>query len=159
MEDIDNTGDLIKAYICGEVKHAAVYEFENGKRIADLLEMAGGATEDAYLVAVNLARKVTDGQRIYIPSREEVESGSYILSMQDDSLNNGTGDVFSSMAVNINSAGLGELQSLPGIGPVTAQYIIDYRNKRGPFGSKDELKNVTGIGDKKYEKIKDAISI
>ena len=158
-EDPDNTGDLIKAYICGEVARAAVYEIENGKRISDLLDMAGGASEDAYLVAVNLAQKVIDGQRIYIPSREEVESGRYILPMQESSPAGGTGDVFSNMAVNINSAGPGELQSLPGIGPVTAQYIIDYRNKRGPFNSKEELKNVTGIGEKKYEKIKDAISI
>ena len=141
------------------MNHPDVYEIENGKRIADLLDMAGGASGDALLTAVNLAQKVVDGQRIYIPSREEVESGKYILPPQDSSTEGGTGDMFSNMAVNINSAGPGELQSLPGIGPVTAQYIIDYRNKRGPFRSKDELKNITGIGEKKYEKIKDAISI
>ncbi len=159
MEDIFSTNDLIKVYICGEVNYPEVYEIENGKRITDLLDMAGGASEGADLTTVNLAQKVVDGQRIYIPSKEEVENGGYALSMQDNNLNSGTGDIFSTMVVNINSASLGELQSLPGIGPITAQYIIDYRNKSGPFRSKEELKKVTGIGEKKYEKIKDAISI
>ncbi len=158
MEDIENTNTLIKVYICGEVNHPDVYEIENGKRIADLLVLAGGASEGAFLTAVNLAQKVADGQRVYIPSKEEVDSGRY-MTMQDSSPEGGTGDIFSTTAVNINSASPVELQSLPGIGPVTAQYIIDHRNKRGPFRSKEELKNVTGIGEKKYEKIKDAISI
>jgi len=165
LEDIKNSNDTegspqnentIKAYICGEVKNPGVYEIEDGARIVDLLELAGGCDEDACLEIVNLAQTVVDGQRIYIPSQEEISGGSSLFFVS-----NYLNDYKSSESrtININTANLEELELLSGIGPVTAQNIIEYRNKNRLFKMKEELKNVTGIGDKKYEEIKQHVSI
>jgi len=151
-----SAGNIIKIYICGEVNSPGVYEIRNGARVIDLLELAGGQNENACLDIVNLAEIVFDGQRIYIPSHEEIDSSVFYLSGSDYS--NGT-SYREMRTVNINTAGLEELGSLPGIGPVTAGNIIDYRNKKGSFKAAEELKNVTGIGQKKYEKIRQFVSI
>jgi competence protein ComEA len=162
VEEVASDGDLIqssgiiKAYICGEVKKPGVYEIEKGSRVIDILKLAGGQSEDACLEIVNLAQEVFDGQRIYIPSIGEISSGGFLFFTGDDSKN---GSYSENGIININSAGLEELESLPGIGPVTAKNIIDYRNKNGLFKAKEELRKVTGIGEKKYEKIKQLISI
>ena len=150
------SSDTIKVYICGEVKNPGVYDVVNGARVIDILELAGGQNEDACLEIMNLAESVFDGQRIYIPSMEEVSSSGWFLFSGDYS---GNQNYLESRTVNINEASLKELQSLPGIGPVTARSIVDYRNINGLFRVKEELKNVTGIGEKKYEKIKQFISI
>lgn len=163
--DLEETGDygsllqtsgIIKVYICGEVKNPGVYDIENGSRVIDILKLAGGQMEDACLEVINLAERVIDGQRVYIPSLEEISSSGYLLfeSNYSESQNYQENRI-----VNINKANLKELESLPGIGPVTAKSIIDYRNKNGLFRVKEELKNVTGIGEKKYEKIEQFISI
>ena len=148
--------NTIKAYICGEVKNPGVYEIEDGARIIDLLELAGGQDENACLEIINLAQTVVDGQRIYIPSQEEISGGNSLFFTGDYS-----NDYNSSVnrTININTANSKELESLPGIGPVIAQNIIEYRNKNGLFRTKEELKNVTGIGEKKYEEINQFISI
>jgi len=150
------TGGVIKAYICGEVKNPGVYEIKNGARVIDLLKLAGGQSEYACLEIINLAEEVFDGQRIYIPSLEEISGGGFLFFTSEHPENNSYSE---NRTININSAGLEELESLPGVGPVTAKSIIDYRNKNGPFKTKEELQNVTGIGEKKYEKIKQYISI
>lgn len=152
----DAKGNTIKAYICGNVENPGVYEFEEGARIIDLLELAGGEDENACVEAVNLAQFITDGQRIYIPSEDEACTGDYLFSI-DSSL---TGyNTSGNKIVNINTAGVSELDSLPGIGPAIALNIVKYRNEKGLFKAKEELKNVTGIGDKKYDEIKESISI
>ncbi len=165
LEDIKNSndsegspqnGNTIKAYICGEVKNPGVYEIEDGARIIDLLELAGGQDENACLEIVNLAQTVVDGQRIYIPSQEEISGGNYLF-FASNYLNDYNSSV--NRTININTANLKELELLPGIGPVTANNIIEYRNKNGLFKMKEEIKNVTGIGEKKYEEIKQSISI
>ena len=162
IEDIQDSSSSpqfknnIKAYICGEVKNPGVYEIEDGARIIDLLELAGGQGENACLEVINLAQTVVDGQRIYIPSQEEISGGSSLFFTGDYS-----NDYNSSVnrTININTSNVKELESLPGIGPVTAKNIIEYRNKNGLFRKKEEIKNVTGIGEKKYEEIKQSISI
>jgi competence protein ComEA len=154
-DSLTKSSGSLKAYICGEVKKPGVYEIKNGSRVIDLLELAGGQSEDACLEMINLAQEVFDGQRIYIPSVEEISSSGF--SFTSDYLEGGSYSEFKT--ININSAGIGELESLPGIGPVTAQNIIDYRNANGLFKDKAELKNVAGIGEKKYEKIEHLISI
>lgn len=157
----ENPGpDKIKVYICGMVKNPGVYEIDEGARIIDLLEVAGGESEDACLEIINLAQPVSDGQRIYVPSREEItdeNTGGSSIFFAEDLLS----DYQSSgnKLININEANLQELQELPGIGPALANNIIEYRKKNGAFKTKEELKNVTGIGDKKYEKICELISI
>ena len=152
----DKKTDMIKVYICGAVKNPGVYEVDEGARIIDLLEIAGGLNENACPEIINLAQPVIDGQRIYVPSREEITGGSSLF-LTDNSSN----DYYSSdnRIVNINTANLKELETLPGVGPVIAQNIIEYRNRNGSFKKKEELKNVTGIGEKKYEEISKFISI
>ena len=160
---------VIKVYICGHIKTPGVYDIENGARLVDLVRLAGGATEDACLEAINLAQILADSQKFYIPSLDEIKNGipSFVSEWEDitgnssdslstDMANSGS---FQNKVININFASLSELVQLPGIGDVIAQDIIDYRNKYGQFKSKEELKNVKGIGEKKFEKIKDLISV
>ena len=163
------TTPVIKVYICGHIKTPGVYDIGNGSRLVDLVSLAGGATEDACLEAINLAQILADSQKFYIPSLDEIKNGvpSFVNEWEDiagnsndspstDIANSGS---FQNKVININFASLSELVQLPGIGNVIAQNIIDYRNKYGQFKSKEELKNVKGIGEKKFEKIKDLISV
>ena len=144
----------IRVYICGKINKAGVYEINSDKRVIDLIELAGGANPDAFLESINLAELLADGQKIYIPSKLEA-AGFENNNFQNSSLNtNSKGKL-----VNINFASASELETLPGIGPELAQRIIDYRNNSGVFNSKEDLKNVSGIGEKKYEALKDFIII
>ena len=151
---IQKDRDTLKVHICGEVNDPGVYDAEEGSRIMDLINIAGGQTEDACLDALNLAQKVSDGQKVYVPSEEEVSEGSYL---KDPDLNGSlSGD---SRIININTAISSQLEELPGIGPVTAGNIIEYREKYGPFENKEQLMDVIGIGPKKFEKVRDLINI
>jgi len=144
----------IKVYICGYVNNPGVYEIDEGSRVADLIKLCGGADEQAALESVNLASVLTDAAMIYIPSAEEIKEGKIPAKNADGSIAIGGGSM-----VNINTATLEELVTLPGIGQKTAEAIIEYRNNFGLFKSIEELKNVKGIGDKKFEAVKDKISI
>ncbi len=147
--------EKIFVYICGEVQSPGVYEIDHQSRVSDLLDLSGGATDLACLEAVNLAKKLQDGERIYIPSKEEVSDAGIELSETDglDPSENISG------LINVNQATIEELIKLPGIGEQIAKNIIDHRKKFGFFKSKEELKNVSGIGDKKYAQIEELISI
>ncbi len=163
---VDDAGykEFYKVHICGEVYEPGVYDVEQGLRIADLIDLAGGATDSACLAAVNLALETGDGQRIYIPSFMEVEQGSSLyygdssLLHMGNSGNSVTGSAYGNI-VNINTAGTSELEKLPGIGPATAKKIIDHRNKYGNFKSKEELLDISGIGPKKYGELEKLIRI
>jgi competence protein ComEA len=137
--------------ISGEVKKPGVYEFAEGQIINDAIEAAGGFTKNAdqdYVNKnINKAEKLTDQQKIYIPARNEQENSIEGVVTEESQ------DI--SGKVNINSASLSELDSLPGIGPSYAQRIIDAR----PFSKIEDIKNISGIGDATFEKIKDLISI
>lgn len=155
---------IYKVHICGEVYEPGVYDVEEGLRIADIISLAGGATDSACLAAVNLAMEAGDGQRIYIPSFEEVEQGSSLfygdtsLLYMDNTASSGVESAYGNI-VNINTAGTSELERLPGIGPATAKKIIDHRNKYGSFKNKEELLDISGIGPKKYGDIEELIRI
>lgn len=141
-------------YITGAVKNPDVYKVEEGSIVKDLLQIAGGPTEDADLLSCNLAYKVHDGEKIVIPSKASVqlsENGGMTPENTEHSETNGK--------ININKANLEQLMALPGIGEVKAQAIIDYRTKNGPFKSIQEIMNVTGIGEKTFEKIQDMITV
>ena len=163
---VDGVGDKVfyKVHICGEVYEPGVYDVEEGLRIADIIILAGGATDSACLAAVNLALETGDGQRIYIPSFDEVEQGSSLyygdssLLYMDNPEYRGAGSALGNI-VNINTAGIEELEKLPGIGPATAKKIIDHRNKYGNFESKEELLDISGIGPKKYGELEELIRI
>ena len=160
---------VIKVYVCGHIKTPGVYDIENGARLVDLVRLAGGATEDACLEAINLAQILADSQKFYLPSLDEIKNGvpAFVNEWEDitgnsnDSLSTDMAnpESFQNKVININFASLSELVQLPGIGNVIAQNIIDYRNKYGLFKSKEELINVKGIGEKKFEKIRDLISV
>ncbi len=160
---------IIKVYICGHIKVPGVYDIKNGSRLVDLINLAGGAMEDACLEAINLAQILADSQKFYVPSLDEIKNGSTSFFDEWDNTNSNSGNSSSvdttgsqpiqNKVININFADLSELVQLPGIGNVIAQNIIDYRNKYGQFKSKEELKNVKGIGEKKFEKIKNFISV
>lgn len=152
--DVKKNSDILKAHICGEVNDPGVYEIEEGSRIMDLINIAGGHTEDACLDVLNLAQKVSDGQKVYVPSEGEVSEGSYLENPDMDG--NFSGD---SRIININTATSSQLEGLPGIGPVTAGNIIGYREKYGPFKNKEQLMDVSGIGPKKFEKVRELIDV
>ena len=154
----------IAIHITGEVKKPGMIYLSEGSRIADAIEKAGGVTLDADVNKVNLAYILEDGQKIYIPSKKDVESKEYIIS---DSGNNVLIENSSSKTsvkgvrkkVNINLANQEDLEGLPGIGELLATRIIEYRNENGKFKSIEDIKNVKGIGDNKYNDIKSNICI
>lgn len=147
----------IKVYVTGAVNFPGVIELEEGARIQDAIKLAGGAKEDANLEKVNLAYCLEDGQKLYIPNIGEneveyisTENGDNVIEKNPNSNNS---------KVNINTGGVEELKALPGVGDLLAQKIIDYREENGKFKTVDDLKNVSGIGDKKFESMKEYVSV
>ena len=157
---------LISVYICGEVRNPGIYEAPRGVMLNDIIEDAGGLTENASVNNINLVYQITGNMSIYIPSEDEIKNGftGGDIIRQDGvyvwgNSSGGSSDPGeSTLMVNINTAALDELKSLPGIGEVTAQAIIDYRNTT-PFSAIENIKNVTGIGDSKFNRIKDYICV
>ena len=175
-ETEENNQDLgrIVVHVSGAVNNEGVFDLEENARVADAVEAAGGVTENAYMKDVNLAEPLEDGMKVYIPTKEEVEkqnqgeSTNYISgtsssnntsSSTQRSVASKTGINNNNSKVNINTASIEELDTLPGIGETTANKIINYRNENGKFKSIEEIKEVSGIGDSKYEQIKDLIEI
>lgn len=146
----------IKIYVTGEVNNPGVFEMNENSRIEDAINLAGGLTSSANIKNVNLAFVLEDGQKLYIPNINDKEI-EYISKENGENIIDGIKS--SGSKININKASLEELQSLPGVGPSLAQKIITYRTENGKFNSIDDLKNVSGIGDKKFEGLKDNISI
>ena len=151
----ENNNTNIKVYITGEVKNQGVIELEEGARIADAIEKAGGKTEQANLKNVNLAYQLEDGQKIYIPNINDIET-----EVIDDGASGIVGDTTAAQEIiNINKADENELQSLNGIGESLASSIVEYRKENGKFETIEDLKNVPGIGESKFENIKAYIKV
>ncbi len=139
--------------IKGAVMYPGVYELQQDQRIKDAVELAGGYTEHADTQRMNHAQKVQDEMVIYIPTKgEQLEDGATTL------LTIPTGAP-KEQKININQADIAILATLPGIGPSKAQSILTYREEHGHFQAIEDLKNVSGIGDKTFEKLKDAITV
>jgi len=137
----------LSVHVVGAVSYPGVYRLEEGDRVIDAIEEAGGPLPEADLESLNLAQTVNDGQKVMVPRLgEEAASSS----------SKGEGE---SDRVNINNASEKELEELPGIGPTLAGRIVSYREKSGGFRSVEELKQVTGIGEKKFAEIKDLVEI
>lgn len=155
----------IKVHVSGAVKNEGVYELEEDARIADAIEKAGGVTDIANMKNVNLASKLEDGMKIYIPKQGEdvlennleENSNNKETTLGGSGTNSNVGN--EKGKININKATKEELDTLPGIGESTAQKIIKYREEHGSFKNIEELKEVKGIGDAKYEEIKDLVDI
>jgi competence protein ComEA len=146
-------------YVCGAVRRPGVVHLMAGARIADALELAGGPTACAELSAVNLAAKVSDGQQIVVPERIEGGAAAAAPAAAVGAAGAPASAAVPGALVNLNTASLSELESLSGVGPSTAQKIIDYRTANGGFTSVEQLMEVPGIGDAKFAAVKDAITI
>lgn len=149
IESADENKEIM-VHISGAVKNPGILKINSSKRVVDALEMAGGSTDYADLDKINLAAKLHDEEKIYIPKIGEV-SNNEISSLVSSGENNNAGKI------NINTADSTELQKIPGVGAKTAEKIINYRSQNS-FSSIDDIKNVDGIGDKKFESMKDYIS-
>ncbi len=147
----------ICVFVCGEVAAPGVYELASDSRIYQAIEAAGGLSESAAEDYVNQAELMTDGQRIYIPSADEVQTNG--LGTLDSGGNDAGGQSASDGRVNLNTAGKEELMTLTGIGEKKAEAIIQYRDVSGGFGSIEELMQVEGIKEGTFEKIKEDIVI
>ena len=153
--------ETICIHISGEVVNPGTYELKGKVRIKDVVDIAGGLTENADLTNVNLAYCVNDGQKVNIPNiNDQKNSGIDVISSSAGKsvINNGDGTV-DETKVNINTATQTELETLTGIGPSIASKIIDFRSKNGKFKKKEDIKNVAGIGESKYESIKNEICV
>lgn len=144
----------MKADIKGAVKNPGVYEAKEGERVIDLLEKAGGLTGKADSTKINFALKITDEMVIYVP-----EEGEIVEETQTGAGNVEAKGQQDSGKVNLNRADETELQTLPGIGPSKAAAIIEHRDTNGPFKDIEDLKLISGIGDKTFEKLKEHIRI
>jgi len=141
----------IVVYICGAVKESKVITLKENSRICDAIDAVGGLTNEADLTNINLAYILEDGEKIYIPKKGEEIQNSEITSYTNSSN--------SSNKININKASQTELETIPGIGPSTALKIINYRKENGKFFKIDDIKNVSGIGDSKFNNIKNYITV
>ena len=148
----------IVIHITGAVVNQGIIEIPDGSRIADAIEKAGGLTAEANLKDVNLAYALEDGQKLYIPNLADENVEEYV----EDGV---SGDVVidsfntSDDTININKATVEELQDLNGIGEAIATAIVQYRTENGNFNSIEDIKNVPGIGENKFENIKDFIDV
>ncbi len=151
---------LIVVHICGSVNSPGVVGLEKGDRLITAVLEAGGFTENADRGYLNLARMPEDGERIYVPSVEETAELSLRERMEGSGFDDGSGsDSGYIKPININKARAEELTVLPGIGESRAKDIIAYRNRVGPFEKKEDIKNVSGIGESLYSKIVDHICV
>ncbi len=164
-EDIidEDKENKIIVHITGAVQNEGVVEVKENARVNDVIQSAGGVTEDANLDNVNLAHVVEDGQKIYIPSvhdnSENIDDGDVIVQNSNSGVIENIDETSNNGMVNINTANATKLQELPGIGASTAQKIVTYRDKNGKFKSIEDIKNVSGIGEAKYDMIKEQICI
>lgn len=161
------TSLTISVYICGEVHEPGIYEAPKGVLLNEIIEDAGGLTEAASVNNINFVYRINSNMSIYIPSITEIKngfSGGDIIRQDGVYVWGNTAGTSPEpgesikLMVNINTAGVDELKSLPGVGEVTAKAIADYR-KKSPFKTIEDIKNVTGIGDSKFNRIKDYICV
>ena len=143
----------IYVYVCGQIQNPGVYVLPEGSRVCDLFVVAGGFTQAAATDYWNQAKLLKDGEMIYVPSKEESKDRTFEAKVQ------GLDQTDDSDKININTASKEELMTIPGIGEAKASAILAYRNEHGDFASIEEVKNVEGIKDGVYSKMKDYIEI
>ncbi|WEO79071.1 helix-hairpin-helix domain-containing protein [Cryobacterium sp. SO2] len=152
---------VIFVHVLGAVAHPGLFEVNEGARVVDVVAAAGGLLPTADQTGVNLARLVSDGEQLYVPVQGEVVpaagaqggSGAGTASGANGSASGAT------TTVNLNTATAADLDTLPRIGPAMAQRILDYREAEGRFASVEDLRNVTGIGEKTFAALKDLVSV
>lgn len=140
----------VLVHAAGAVRAPGVYRLDPAARVADLVEAAGGALDDGDLDRLNLAAPLADGERVYVPRLGEVVEGT-------DAANEAADE--GERLVDVNTAGAEQLEALPGVGPATAQAILDERERRGRFATVDDLLDVRGIGPAKLEALRDQVKV
>lgn len=161
----DETGTQIcYVYICGEIVNPGVYRMEEGSRVFQTVELAGGFTEQAAVEYLNMADTVQDGMKLVVPSKSELEEGQKYglnpgLGADSGSALNGAGASLAPVKVNLNTAGREELMTLKGIGEAKADDIIKYRKEQGPFRRIEDIMKISGIKEAAFQKIKNDITV
>jgi competence protein ComEA len=149
---VSPTPPPVVVHVAGRVRSPGVYTLSGGARLVDAVAAAGGALRDADLEALNLAALAVDGTQIFVPRKGEVAAGGS-ASVGSSAPGESSGKV------NVNTAGLAELETLPRVGEVLAQRIIDYRTANGPFATIDALLDVSGIGQATLDGFRDLITV
>lgn len=154
------TPEKVYVYVCGAVKNPGVYTFDTEPRAIEAVEMAGGLTKKADKTAVNLALKLYDGAQLVIPEKGKQSTGQSqgVVAQSDGNYSQASSET-SDGRININTADKTELMKIPGIGEAKAASIISYREQNGGFAKPEDIKNITGIKDGVYNKIKDYITV
>jgi competence protein ComEA len=149
------TRKMLVVHVVGAVRRAGLYRLRDGSRIADAVQRAGGATRHADLAAINLAAPLVDGVQVLVPRR--LAAGAAPPGAVDGASGSQAPGI-GGPKPSLSSATAEELDQLPGVGPVTAQKIIDYRTEHGPFRSVDDLDAVPGIGPTRIEQLRDLVT-
>ena len=147
----------VVVHVVGAVRRPGLYRLRDGRRVADAVARAGGATGRADLAGLNLAAPLVDGTQIVVPRRIEAASAAPGGSSGVRS-GGSTGVAAPGAKISLSSATVEQLDTLPGVGPVTAQKIVDYRTAHGPFASVDDLDQVPGIGPTRIEQLRDVVT-
>jgi competence protein ComEA len=147
-----NEARKIFVHVGGAVGRPGLYGLPEGARVDDAVRAAGGVLEDADLDALNLAAKVKDGDKVLVPSRSEAEAAGGPGA-------GASGSAAQGGLVNLNTATTADLETLPGIGPALAQRILDFREQNGGFHKLEDLLEVPGIGTKKFEALRDHVTV
>lgn len=172
-EKEEYSDDVILVHVSGAVNQEGVVELKANSRISDAIDKAGGVRENAYTKDINLAYQLEDGMKIYIPTKQEKENNdkvevsdlskneteSYVSNSSGISTKQEKSEETKGSKVNINTATQAQLETLPGIGPSTATKILAYRKEKGKFSKIEDIKQVSGIGEAKFEKMKEHITV
>ena len=153
VDDGDGGGRLV-IHVAGAVRRPGVYEFRSGARVDDAVQRAGGATRRADLGGLNLAAELEDGRQVLVPERARRASGGTAAPAAAAGTAPAPGQ-----PLNLNTATLEQLDTLSGIGPLTAQKILDFREEQGGFGSVEELGEIPGIGDKRLASLREEVTL
>lgn len=145
---------VLVVHVVGAVRRPGLFRLPDGSRVADAVSRAGGATRVADLAGLNLAASLVDGTQVLVPSR--VEAGP--LPGESEGSGSAGSGAGPAAKVSLSSATAAELDALPGVGPITAQKILDYRAAHGPFASVDDLDAVPGIGPTRIEQLRDLVT-
>lgn len=146
-------------HVGGSVAEPGLYELAGDARVRQAVDAAGGFAEDAAVDALNLARQVQDGEQIIVPSMQQATGSGASVSADSGAPAASSGGTLANGKVDINTATVDQLQQLNGVGPALAQRIVADRQANGPFKTLEDLKRVSGIGDKKYASLADSICV
>lgn len=147
----------IVVHAAGSVNQPGIYYLPSNARVADLIERAGGPAKGAEIDAINLASPLVDGQRVYIPRKDEIPAGAMATGIGSSDVASERGEV--GKMIDLNTATADQLEALPGVGPATAKSILEARKQKGRFNSVDELLDIRGIGEAKMAEIRPLVRV